>query len=396
MTPLSHAAVTRPYRLCGPGPRNSPETGLCGQPPGRWAERPARAWPRPVILAAVATRPTRDRILRTIRSHPHLTVAGIAAAARCHPSTVKRHLATLGPVAARRLAQRWGAELASFWADPPLKGQRLTPAQRLVLWSEERANHRSRCAVKPHLPTAGLRRLASDPVGSVAAAAASHPRLAAPAANWLLHHPDREPRVAAAANPNTRIRDLRAASRHPRWHIRQAVAGSSRAPGDVLARLAGDDDCQRAVARNRSCPVAVLDDLGRNPSMLVRFDVAANPATGGDAVRRLAGDSHPSVRAQIAARGNCPADLLGELAGDSHDNVRTSVAFNTATPAPLLRTLAADPDRIVARTAFRNPYCPRSAIEAAAAGNDEVRAAAATEALQERQAADPNQQTHLA
>ena len=109
----------------------------------------------------------------------------------------------------------------------------------------------------------------------------------------------------------------------------------------ALARLAGIEDLQRAVAGNIHTPAEILDGLaGHEQEPTVREAVAENLSTTSDTLLRLAGDPTRHVRAAVPYHPDVPEQALVQLANDPVASVRKSVAVGESTSPDLLTLLS--------------------------------------------------------
>ncbi|MEZ5142443.1 MAG: hypothetical protein R2726_07975 [Acidimicrobiales bacterium] len=165
----------------------------------------------------------------------------------------------------------------------------------------------------------------------------------------LAEHPSPIVRMAVAANPRTPESALVALARDTNQHVVRAVAANAELSATLLGllgeRTAGVD---RALARNRTCPPALLSVVARRAahrrdvatvesalahphcSLPLLHLVAASPLAGllvdrddlDDATwDLLARHPDPTVRRRTASSATCPVPCLVVLAGDPDTQV---------------------------------------------------------------------------
>ena len=278
---------------------------------------------------------TRRRVLRAARACPGADAATIAAAARCHPSTVQRHLKALRPAGGSLLKQR---RRAAQWRVSQLGAvvlERGCPARVLDLVAcRGDSGTQSLIPSQPATSVLTFARLAGsdDPAVRMRAAESSRcpPHLAARLSR------DRAPVVCYAAhrNPNLPPVLIRAAARGDSG-ARVAVAANPACPAAVLARLAdiGGHSINVALAENPACPAAVLARLSYDSSFEVKDAVAMHRGSPPEVLERLSGDIRWEIQHSVAANPNTPRPVLERLAGRSQDSDVSGAAQRSLTGA---------------------------------------------------------------
>ncbi|MHB1762645.1 MAG: HEAT repeat domain-containing protein [Acidimicrobiales bacterium] len=167
-------------------------------------------------------------------------------------------------------------------------------------------------------------------------------------------------REAVAWNPNTPGEVLARLAKDEDEDVREAVAWNPNTPGEALAGLAEDEDedVRAAVAGNPSTPREVLAGLAEDEDEDVRAAVAGNPSTPREVLAGLAEDEDEDVRWYVAQSTNTMPEVLAGLAADEDRFVRVAVAQNTSTPGEVLAGLAADEDWHVRWYVAQNPSTP--------------------------------------
>lgn len=350
----------------------------------------------------------RERILRTARGGPSMTVQQLARRVGCHPSTVQRHLRglRLGPrpaavqVEAASVAQlqksgpvhdatakllRSGidarAAAGRYSTDATVLGRLAHDAARSV--RHELAGNRS-------CPRAGLRLLAEEGLARVqhidtpklmrriVANPSCDPGLLAAVA---ARSPDMELRAAVYAHPNCPRPLLRAAPGRVDGRIREAAARNPNCPRDVLIRLAGDvhNRVRRHVAGHPALPACVMTLLAADTDEWVVHQIASRDDCTPEALAAAAAASDAGlatagigdVQRRVAQHPNTPPQALRVLAGSPIEMVRYEVASRGGLPVDAVVGLASDPDSWMVRAvAARNPRCPPQTAAAAAADPD--------------------------
>ena len=298
-------------------------------------------------------------VLRAARHCPTGTVAQIAAAAGCHPSTARQHLRRSGSAAVRTTAE---AESLGVRHRSDVSGADFPTRRMKLLATGSDVGLRRRVAVHPLAPPPVLGRLLlQDRDPAVQIAAAEHPDTPVEALRAVrrgtaerLAHRGRlpEPLVARGAS-------------HPAAVVR-IVAARSTADPRLLTRLAGDHSptVSAAAISNPNCPTGMVTDAAASRSQRTRTAAATNPNTPVELLTTLATDGNFAVRAAVAANPNTPAPLLTQLA-DDHHKVCAAAAANPATPPGTLRSLvirirslATGTGQEIVRAALMNPNCP--------------------------------------
>ncbi len=200
----------------------------------------------------------------------------------------------------------------------------------------------------------------------------------------LARKDDEQSKVAAAANPSTRVEDIDMLSRDDTQRIRSAAATAPAATPQILARLARDEShfvqwhvasnpnasaatlrmladsddirARESVADNPSCPTQVLVDFageGGDRFYRVRMNALSNPKMPAHVLEAAATDANPAMREAVAFNRSCPPEVLAGLAHDPVDDVRICVADNLSTPLDMVTMIARESERDGAVIAMR-------------------------------------------
>ena len=352
------------------------------------AHRPQRRQVRPVVL-------------RLARAGPQLTIAQIAAAASCHPSTASKHLRSVPPGRRGLQACPVGGDERRVAAMHPKLSAEL--AGRLAGSSDP--HERKSVARNKRCPPVLARRLAADPDAEVRGCAACQPELRGGPLVRLLGDQSGPVRALAAQACGTTAAARRASTGHDGIDrdVLQRTATGPEAAADLIAHCAAhpNPDLQALAAAHTSCPGWLLDVLATGYAS-VRVAVAENPTTPPETLAGLADDTHTGVRRAAAGNPNCPPAALALLV-DSPDKasavaarnpslpvdnitaagchrlatVRASAAENPSCPLWLLERLAGDDTLIVRVAVAANPNCPRRLLAHLAGGPPRVQQAVA-------------------
>jgi hypothetical protein len=115
----------------------------------------------------------------------------------------------------------------------------------------------------------------------------------------------------------------------------QALARDTTSPDELLrlydrARPPHDTAVLRALARNTRAPADMLAALASDDDEDVRYGVARNPSTPPSVLERLYAE--PQTRTSLAVNPSVPLTILTKLAGDPDSVVRYNLRFNRSLP----------------------------------------------------------------
>ncbi|WP_158590251.1 5'-3' exonuclease H3TH domain-containing protein [Deinococcus sp. RM] len=161
-------------------------------------------------------------------------------------------------------------------------------------------------------------------------------------ADWV-RHPDEEVRLRLARNPSCPPALLRVLARDFQPVVRSAVAVHAACPPDCRSALQRDVHwhVRRLAGQDFAAPARTLDSLKKVPWDIGRV-MAAHASCPPDILTQLAGHADWSVRLMVARHSACPAETLNALGQASEWMVRQAVAGNPSTPVERLAALAAD------------------------------------------------------
>ena len=135
--------------------------------------------------------------------------------------------------------------------------------------------------------------------------------------------------------------------------VLSAVADNPNAGPDALARLASDDT-KHAVARHPRCPPGALDRLAAHDADYDLLElVAQHPNAAVGTLQRLVRDPRWPIRYAVAKNSTCPPALLDILINDEKTDVRSTAALHPNARVELLERLA-EGDGMVALNAQFN------------------------------------------
>ena len=368
-------------------------------------------------------RTAKERVLAAHRANPQATNKQIAAAARCHPSTVAKHRPARRPEQPAPTAGDTRSGSAAG-AGPPLRTLALNPDPAV----------RAGVATNPNISQGLLSKLADDPADDVRAAVAANPRTPAEALDAL--GADRAAAEAVATNPNSpasalaevvripessfdakrraglhpncdlkSLQDIGPAAavfhpdcpeaqlvrsaRHPAPMLRRAAASHPRTPPEILASLIHDDPAiAQAALRNPNCPRDALDSAARGDDPAERSAALRNPNCRASTLVEAASSHERSARIAVIRNPNCPPEALEVMgiAGSAADplcspatltqlaladhSTRRQVAGHHRSPVQALEHLASDPWPDVREAVARSPQCPQRLLDQLADDND--------------------------
>ncbi|MGW3298587.1 LRV domain-containing protein [Streptomyces rubiginosohelvolus] len=160
-----------------------------------------------------------------------------------------------------------------------------------------------------------------------------------------------------------------AESAHP--GMRRFAAYSPHLPGDLVARLAADEDFVVRMLLCENHPAApgelLLETLLASP-FITRFEQLPQPQFPRAGLARFAESEDPGARSLVARDPEAPAELIERLSHDPSAGVRRVMAGDARLPVGRLLELLDEPETIGA--AAEGPALPLTAMEAilAAAG----------------------------
>ncbi|MFH9611857.1 LRV domain-containing protein [Streptomyces sp. NPDC017448] len=238
-------------------------------------------------------------------------------------------------------------------------------AERLYATGDE--DVRQGLAANPGLPDRLVRALASDTSPAVRLAVSLRPELTEEQRTAIDHHvgPDdilRPPPWVMRSLDDPVL--MRACAESAHLGMRRFAAYSPHLPGDLVARLAADDDFVVRMLLCENHPEApgelLLETLLASP-FITRFDQLDRPRFPRVGLARFADSPDPGARLLVARDPEAPAELIEQLSHDPSAGVRGVMARDARLPVARLLELLHEPE--TAEAAAEGPALPLAAME---------------------------------
>lgn len=245
-------------------------------------------------------------------------------------------------------------------------------ADRLYATDDE--DVRQGLAANPGLPDRLVGVLASDASPAVRLAVSLRPELTEEqraAIDWHVGPKDRIRPPAWVARSLTDLVLMRACAESAHLGMRRFAAYSPHLPGDLVARLAADEDFVVRMVLCENHPAApgelLLETLLASP-YITRFEQLGQPQFPRAGLARFAGSDDPGARSLVARDPDAPVELIERLSHDPSAGVRCVMARDARLPVGRLLELLDEPETVGAAAA--GPALPLTAMEGilAAAG----------------------------